>query len=90
MSRPSRIEQRRLERLEGISGLLVSAMKSGSILSLRLRQIGRRAPELVSWLEMANKELAQVVDRCDDAHELVKAQLQSEQKLRVQANGGKR
>jgi len=90
MSRPSRIEQRRLERLEGISGLLVSAMQSASILSLRLRQIGRRAPELASWLELANRELAELVDRCDDAHELVKAQLQAEQRLRTATNGGQR
>ena len=90
MSRPFYAEQMRLETLEGVSGLLISVMRSAGILSLRMRQIGRRAPDMGPWLELANQELCVLVDGCDDAHELIRAQLQAEQVVRTAANKGMR
>ena len=72
MSRPSKIEARQLEALEGISALLDEAMDICGIVAVRLRQASRQEPRLISVLNPANQQLAHIVDNCDCAHELIK------------------
>ena len=86
MSRPSQAEQARLEALEGASALLYSVLDSCGVLAIRLRQVLRRAPELGHLICPAIEELTMVVDRCDQAHELLKAVLVEEQVGRSKRN----
>ena len=86
MSRPSRSEQERLEALEGASALLDEALRACGILSVRLRQVWRRAPELGAALELAGDEVARVVDGCDGARELLHQVLEVEQEERSRRN----
>lgn len=82
MSRPSRTEAERLEMLEGISALQDAIQESVGILAVRLRQIQRRAPDVMEWIRLADEELARLADSCDDAQGLIAAMLSIEQQKR--------
>lgn len=82
MSRPSRTEAKRLEMLEGISALQDAIQESVGILAVRLRQIQRRAPDVMEWVRLADEELARLADSCDDAQGLIVAMLSTEQQKR--------
>ena len=82
MSRPSKTDEKKLEGLEGVSALHDKIQTSAGILAVRLRQIQRRAPDATEKLELADEELAQLVDSCDDAQELLAGVLASDQKVR--------
>ena len=60
------------------------------ILAVRLRQIGRRAPELGELVELAAREVGRIVDGSDEAQELLKRVLEGEQRERTRADGGSR
>ena len=66
--------------------MLHSALDSCGVLAIRLRQVLRRAPELGHLVCPAMEELAMVVDRCDQAHELLKDVLAEEQAERSNKN----
>ena len=82
MSRPSKTDEKKLEGLEGVSALHDKIQTSAGILAVRLRQIQRRAPDATEKLELADEELAQLVDACDDAQELLAGVLAADQKVR--------
>ena len=87
MSRLSKMESERLEGLEGVSALHDNIQTSVGILTVRLRQIQRRAPEVTEWIRLADKELARLADSCDDAQVLLAAVLAADQELRSQQGG---
>ena len=82
MSRPSKTDEKKLEGLEGVSALHDKIQTSAGILAVRLRQIQRRAPDATEKLELADEELAQLVDACDDAQELLAGVLAADQETR--------
>ena len=87
MSRPSKSDEQRLAGLEGVSALLDKTQASAGILAVRLRQIQRRAPDATEKLELADQELARLVDSCDDAQELLAGVLAADQETRSRQGG---
>lgn len=75
MSRPSKRESERLERLEGVAGCHQAIQQSTGLLDIRLRQIHRRAPQVGEYVELASEELGRLADRVDDAQSLIAAEL---------------
>ncbi len=87
MSRPSRTEAERLERLESASMHLADAQIAAGILSVRVRQMLHRLPGQYTDLSAgASMELARIVDRCDAAHELLGEELARLQGERRRSN----
>lgn len=82
MSRPSKSDEGRLEGLEGVSALHDQIQTSVGILTVRLRQIQRRAPQMTEWIRLADEELTRLADSCDDAQELLAAVLAADQEVR--------
>jgi len=82
MSRPSKEGEQRLQGLEGVSALQDQIQTSVGIITVRLRQIQRRAPEVSEWIRLADEELARLADSCDDAQELLAAVLAADQDVR--------
>ena len=89
MSRPSGRDARRLEQLEGASALLAQALDATGRLTVRMRQIWRRAPELGAVIEPADRELALVVDHCDQAQVLLEVAIAEAQARRTAADAGR-
>ena len=79
MSRPSQAESARLEALETASTHLYDAMQSCGVLAAHLRRLNRRVPQLSQIVELADREMARIIDDCDQAHDCVKQVLQSDQ-----------
>lgn len=75
MSRPSAAESVELQRLESLSALVSAIQAAVGILSLRMRQIRRRArgdQRLEAVVAPAVDELARIADGADDMYELLR------------------
>lgn len=88
MSRPSVEQQVELEQLESAAALLAEVMQSTGLLAVRLRQIGRRVPDLQELVDLAQRELGRIVDGRDAASELLKRVLTEKQQQRKENNNG--
>jgi hypothetical protein len=91
MSRPSVVEANDLESLEGLSGLVADVQLAVGLLSIRMRQILRRAQgdeRLIAVVRPASVELARIADDADDMHELMRGLLERHQAKRADRNRG--
>ena len=88
MSRPSKAESLELRRLETASALLYDVLTATGFLAIRLRQVHRRAPQLVDVVNPGQQELARIVDSVDQARELLGAVLEEKQWERSRKNAG--
>ena len=85
MSRPSTTDSQQLERLENVSALHLGMQQSIGVLSVRLRQIARRAEvsTIARFVRLAEEELARLADDCDDAQAMVCEVLAVDQQKRT-------
>ncbi len=80
-----------MESLEGLSGLVADVQLAVGLLSIRMRQILRRAQgdeRLIAVVRPASVELARIADDADDMHELMRGLLERHQAKRADRNRG--
>ena len=90
MARPSRGEERELEQLETLAALSSSIIDAAGVLSVRLRQVQRRAlgdEALLKVLKPAGTQLAEIADQADDMHQVLRNLLDQRQRERQEKNG---
>jgi hypothetical protein len=88
MSRPSKAESLELRRLETVAALLYDVLTATGFLAIRLRQVRRRAPQVIDVVDPGQQELARIVDNVDQARELLGAVLEEKQRERSLKNSG--
>ena len=92
MSRPSAAEARELEDLEGLGGIVADIQQAVGILSIRMRQILRRAQgdeQLLAVARPASAELARIADDADDMHQVLAGLLEKRQAGRTGGGEGR-
>jgi hypothetical protein len=82
MTRPSKSESIELERLETAAGSLYQAIEAAEVLSLRFRQIRRRAPALRDLIGAGIEALTAMTVAMSTAYELLTAVLDEKQAQR--------
>jgi hypothetical protein len=93
MSRPSAADAEQLAGLESLGGLVADIQQALGILSIRIRQIKRRAQgdrQLMAVVDPAGADLARIADDADDMHGLLCKLLAELQAARTEANQGDR
>jgi hypothetical protein len=88
MSRPSKAESERLERLEGISAQAASVKHAARIARLRVRQLRRQIPETERLAGPLLEEVHRIQEGIASIQEMIHQVLVSEQQRRTERNEG--